>query len=76
VSKSVRVPEKSGLAGGTRFSASHTGFRLELEGQQLAFYRAAGEHDAALAGWYLGARVALAIPSNPQGPRASRASRS
>lgn len=63
----MRVPEKSGLAGGTRSLAPH---RLQARTRRAAtrvLPRAAGEDDAALARWYLGARVALAIPSNPEG---------
>jgi hypothetical protein len=39
---------------------------LELRGRQLALYRALAERSEELAGWYLGARMALADPANPE----------
>jgi hypothetical protein len=39
---------------------------VELEGQQLAIYRAIAEQDETLASWYYGARVALATRGNPE----------
>ncbi len=40
--------------------------QLTLEGQQLAFFRALAESSSELAGWYLGACIALATPANPE----------
>jgi hypothetical protein len=40
--------------------------QLELDGQQLAFYRTIAEYDGELASWYLGARMAFATPANPE----------
>lgn len=53
------------LEGVKPLSASDLGV-VQLAGQQLAFYRALAERDAALAAWYLGARVVLMTPANPE----------
>src|SRR4051812_45326183 len=37
-----------------------------LGGQQRAFFLAIAEHDGELANWYLGARMALEVPTNPE----------
>jgi hypothetical protein len=39
---------------------------VELVGQQLALYRALAERSKDLAGWYLGARLVLMAPANPE----------
>ena len=39
---------------------------IELDGQELRFYRAVAEKDTAIGGWYLGARMALRAVGNPE----------
>jgi len=41
-------------------------FQAQLRGQQRALFLAIAEHDGELAKWYLGARMALATPTNPE----------